>query len=300
MKAYRGRFAPTPSGPLHYGSMVAAIGSYCDARAHGGQWQVRIDDIDAPRVVRGAASDILRTLEAFCLEWDGRPIYQSENREAYHLALHQLRAGRHLYPCACSRKEISETGISGIDGPVYDGRCRAGLPAERAARSLRLRVDANVIAGFDDVLQQRVDQHLASAVGDFVLYRADGAFTYHLACAVDDALQGITHVIRGADLIDSTPRQVHLQQLLGFARPVYLHLPVATGAGGEKLSKQTQAPAVSRDHPGHGIFAVLHFLGQQPPTELRLWPARDAIEWAVAQWQREKLPAARALPLRLP
>ena len=244
MDRYCGRFAPTPSGPLHFGSMIAAIGSFCDARASGGNWYVRIDDIDTPRVITGAAEDILRTLDAFCLYWDGRPLYQSANKDAYHQALHLLRAKDHVFACACSRKEISKTGMPGPEGPVYAGTCRNGVGSGRLARSLRLRVDDGAESGFTDALQGKIRQNLAAEVGDFVLYRSDGTFSYHLACVVDDALQGITHIVRGADLIDSTPRQIYLQRLLGLPTPRYLHLPVATDCNGDKLSKQTHAAPV--------------------------------------------------------
>ena len=167
---YRGRFAPTPSGPLHFGSMIAAIGSYCDARAHGGDWQVRIDDIDRPRVVSGIAEQIVRTLDAFALEWDGHPIYESQNTDAYHSALHHLRASGRVFACSCSRKEIGKAGMAGLEGPIYPGTCRNGSQPGRTARSLRLRVDDNTRIGFDDALQGRVVQNLATEIGDALEY----------------------------------------------------------------------------------------------------------------------------------
>ncbi|MGD8789749.1 MAG: tRNA glutamyl-Q(34) synthetase GluQRS, partial [Burkholderiales bacterium] len=278
---YRGRFAPTPSGPLHFGSMTAAIGSYCDARAYGGQWQVRIDDIDTPRVVSGAADLILRTLEAFSLEWDGQPVYESRNREAFHNALHALRASGRLFACACSRRDIGKAGWPGLEGPVYPGTCRNGLPPGKNGRSLRLRIEDGTTIGFDDLLQGHVQQDLAAQIGDFIVYRADGIFSYHLTCVVGDGHQGITHVVRGADLIDSTPRQIHLQHLLDLPTPSYLHLPVATNERGEKLSKQTGATAVETARAAQSIHAVLRFLGQEPPPELARWPAAEAMQWAV-------------------
>ncbi len=295
MLRYSGRFAPTPSGPLHFGSMIAAIASFCDARASEGNWHVRIDDLDAPRVVAGVADDILRTLEAFSLHWDGRPLYQSANTHAYHCALHLLRSNGRVFPCACSRKEISETGRPGPEGPVYTGTCRNGIARGRRARSLRLMVDNDTVQGFADALQGEIRQDLATEVGDFVVYRSDGAFAYHLACIVDDALLGITDIVRGADLIDSTPRQIFLQRLLGLPTPRYLHLPVATNREGEKLSKQTRAAPVDPSRAAETIHAVLRFLGQQPPTELARWPAKTALDWAVKAWRRERLPAARAI-----
>ena len=280
--------------------MIAAIGSYCDARAGGGSWHVRIDDIDTPRIVSGSADEILRALEAFCLEWDGRPVYQSRHRDAYHQALHLLRAEGHVFACSCSRKEVSKAGMSGPVGPVYPGTCRNGLRPGQTARSLRLRMDNAARCTFNDALQGPICQDLASEVGDFVVYRSDGIFSYHLACVVDDAQQNITHVVRGADLIDSTPRQIHLQHLLGLSTPSYLHLPVATNHDGEKLSKQTRAAPVDAARAGETIYGVLRFLGQQPPVELAHWSTRSAIDWAVKAWRRDKLPDAHAIELPLP
>jgi len=297
---YRGRFAPTPSGPLHFGSMIAAIGSYCDARAHGGDWHVRIDDIDTPRVVSGCADDILRTLEQFALEWDGYPVYESHNIDAYHSALHTLRVTGSLFACACSRQEVARSSIIGIDGPIYPGTCRDGLPPGRSGRALRLRVNEGTTITFDDLLQGQISQDLATAVGDFVIYRADGIFSYHLTCAVGDAHQQVTHIVRGADLVDSTPRQVHLQHLLHLATPAYLHLPVATNARGEKLSKQTHAAPVDAAQAAPTIYAVLRFLGQQPPQEMVRWSAVDAMQWAVSAWRRDNVPPLAAIEITSP
>lgn len=295
MSRYCGRFAPTPSGPLHFGSMIAAIGSYCDARANGGTWHVRIDDIDRPRVVPGAAEDILRTMTTFALEWDGRPVFQSHNSASYHAAVHMLRSKARVFACSCSRREISEADETGMESPVYAGTCRNGLGAGRSARSLRLQVDDDAQTGFTDLLQGTVSQQLAAEVGDFIIYRAGGIFSYHLACAVDDAQQGVTHIVRGADLIDSTPRQIYLQSLLELPVPTYLHLPVATNDQGQKISKQTGATRVDHTRPGDVIYSVLDFLGQQPPSELVNAPARTAIDWAIDNWRRKSLPRIRAI-----
>lgn len=292
---YRGRFAPTPSGPLHFGSMVAAVGSFLDARSRGGTWLVRIDDLDPPRTVPGAAGAILRCLEAFGMHWDGAVEYQSTRSDAYHAALHQLRHSGRIYPCACSRKEISDAGLAGVEGAVYPGTCRNGLGAGHEARALRVRTDGAVVE-FDDTLQGHVRQDLQNEIGDFVLYRADHAFAYHLACAVDDAEQGITDVVRGADLIASTPRQIHLQKLLGLPTPAYLHLPVAVNAAGEKLSKQTRAPAVDEAHPTETIAHVLRFLEHAPPAEIRDRALDDLWAWAIQNWRRENLPRAKSMP----
>jgi glutamyl-Q tRNA(Asp) synthetase len=295
MTTYRGRFAPTPSGPLHFGSMVAAIGSFLDARAQGGAWGLRIDDLDPPRVAEGAVDAILHCLESFALHWDGPVVFQSRRSEAYHAALHRLRQAGVTFACACSRKEIGKAGIAGREGAVYPGTCRDGLPQGRAARAQRVRVNDSRI-GFEDALQGWIEQDLARDIGDFVLYRADHVFSYHLACAVDDAEEGITDVVRGADLIDSTPRQIYLQQLLGLPQPAYLHLPVALNGRGEKLSKQTLAQPVDPQHPWKTIDAVLRFLGLMLPGEYARAGATECLQWAAANWRREALPRRRALP----
>ena len=294
MTIYRGRFAPTPSGPLHFGSMVAAVGSFLDARSRGGIWLVRIDDLDPPRTVPGAADAILQCLDAYGMHWDGAVVYQNTRFDAYHAALHQLRQSGRTYPCACSRKEISDAGLAGVDGAVYPGTCRNGLAAGREARALRLRTDG-VVVEFDDGLQGHVRQALPVEIGDFVVYRADHVFAYHLACAVDDAEQGITDVVRGADLIASTPRQIYLQKLLGLPTPAYLHLPVAVNGQGEKLSKQTRAPAVDLSDPAATLDRVLRLLGHAPPAELASAGIAGLWQWAVKNWQRERLPRARTI-----
>src|SRR3954464_14614412 len=283
---YRGRFAPSPSGPLHFGSMVAAVGSYLDAKAHGGMWAVRIDDLDPPRVAPGAADSILRCLEQFGLHWDGDIIYQSKRTEAYQAALQQLRASGLVYACGCSRKEVGET-LSG--GAAYPGTCRHGIAPGRQVRAWRIRTSPTEIA-FQDLLQGRITQNLEREVGDFVLYRADHVFAYHLACAVDDNAQGITHVVRGADLMESTPRQIYLQRLMGLATPDYLHLPVALNAAGEKLSKQTLAAAISAARAAHVLADVLRFLQHPPPDEVGAEGVLALLRWGIEHWDRKRLP----------
>ncbi|MGD9788114.1 MAG: tRNA glutamyl-Q(34) synthetase GluQRS [Sulfuricellaceae bacterium] len=289
--AYRGRFAPSPTGPLHFGSLVAAVGSFLDARARGGEWLVRMEDVDRPRTVAGAADDILRTLEALGLEWDGPVMYQSRRDDAYRAALADLEAQGAVYPCACSRKEIADSSIAGSGGLIYPGTCRRGLPPGRSGRAVRLRVEGSV--SFDDRLQGRIRQDLEREVGDFVLRRADGLFAYQLAVVVDDDEQNITHVVRGGDLLDSTPRQIYLQNLLGLAVPAYLHLPVAVNERGEKLSKQTLAPAVDPARPVPLLCQVLRFLELPPPPEVEEGRVEDFWRWAVARWRPEGLPAVR-------
>lgn len=294
---YRGRFAPSPTGPLHFGSLVAAVGSYLDAKAHGGaqhsEWLLRIEDIDTPRNVAGAADDILRTLEAFGMAWDGPVVYQSARTDAYQAALEQLRSRGTLYGCACTRREIADSGIHGIDGPVYPGTCSGGLPAGRAARALRVRTQGAHIT-FEDYIQGTITQDIEQEVGDFVVGRADGLMAYQLAVVVDDAAQEITNVVRGADLLDSTPRQILLQRLLELPTPHYAHLPVAINDKGEKLSKQTRAHAISTQKPAPDLVNVLSFLGLQPPAELLQAGLTPLWEWAVTNWQYGRIPPLRS------
>ena len=292
MDAPAGRFAPSPTGPLHFGSLVAALGSYLDARAQGGRWVVRIEDIDAPRTQPGAADSILSVLEGCGFEWDGPVVRQSKRTGLYREALDRLAATGHAYPCACTRKEIADSA-SAIDGArIYPGTCRSGLGPGRTARALRVRTDETAIE-FADRLQGRISQSVAREVGDFVLVRADGVFAYQLAVVADDADQAITDVVRGADLVDSTARQIHLQRLLGIPSPRYLHLPVATTAAGEKLSKQSGAGPAG---PG-SLGAALAFLGHAPPAGLRNAPVRELLGWAIAHWDIARLPKARAIPV---
>ncbi len=279
----RGRFAPSPSGPLHFGSLVAAVGSYLQAKSRGGEWLVRIEDIDPPREVPGAADDILRTLEAFGLHWDGEVVYQSRRHGRYEQALEELKSRGALYPCACSRREVSDSSIKGVDGPVYPGTCRPGIATDRAPRAWRVKVDGATVE-FTDALQGRCCRHLASAFGDFVLRRADGFFAYQLAVVVDDADQGISEVVRGADLIESTPRQIHLQRLLNLPTPDYLHLPVVLNVRGEKLSKQTFAAPLDVACPLPALLQVVRFLGQEVSPELEDGSIEDFWRWAVAHW----------------
>lgn len=290
MKAYRGRFAPTPSGPLHFGSMVAAVGSYLDARSRGGDWLLRIDDLDPPRVMPGAADAILRCLEDFGLHWDGEVVFQSTRSEAYRDALERLRAQKQAYPCGCSRKDVEEAAMAaGMEGPVYPGTCRNGIPPGRDLRSLRVLTDNNPVE-FEDRLQGPVRQQLAAEIGDFVLWRIDGIFSYHIACIVDDADSGITHVVRGADLIASAPRQIYLQRLLHLPTPEYLHLPIAVNADGEKLSKQTLASAVDSGNAAGTLDRILQFLGHTPPPEAADADVETLLSWGIRNWDREFLP----------
>ena len=285
---YRGRFAPSPTGQLHFGSLVAAVGNYLDAKHHQGKWLVRIEDLDTPRTVKGAADEILSTLEAYGLHWDEDIIYQSQRTAAYEEAFHRLKEAGAVYPCACSRKEIGDCALQRGDELVYPGTCRDGIEQGKTARAWRVCVnDASI--NFTDRLQGNITQNLATEAGDFVVLRADGLFAYQLAVVVDDAAQGITDVVRGADLLYSTPRQIYLQRLLGLTTPAYMHLPVVVNAQGEKLSKQTLAQPVGKNNAASTLFNALVFLRQQPPAELRLGKVEEMLAWAIANWQPERL-----------
>lgn len=293
---YRGRFAPTPSGPLHFGSLVAALGSYLDARDQAGEWLLRIEDVDPPRVVAGATDAILRGLEAFGFEWDGPVAYQGGRGAAYQAALDRLDAMGLVYGCHCSRKEVAEVARRGVDGPVYPGTCRelgwGGDPAREPA--WRLRVPETRVA-FDDRLLGRVACDIDRECGDFVLKRADGVFTYQLAVAVDDAEQGITHVVRGADLLASTPRQIVLQRALGYPTPMYMHLPVVLDAAGDKLSKQTLAAPLDTADPLSALLRAARFLGMEAGAAVG--SLGDFWCWARRNWRLASLPAVRGKKL---
>ena len=319
---YRGRFAPSPTGPLHFGSLVAAIGSYLEAKKHNGIWLVRMEDLDTPRCVPGAADDILRALEAFGLHWDETVLHQSQRTAAYEEALQKLRSMGAVYPCACTRKEIADSGMHGVEGQIYPGTCRNGIPADKQARAWRVTTASvrpelvegqtghfgklrtgfdklspnGLVIEFDDTLQGRIAQHLENDIGDFVVKRADGLFAYQLAVVVDDAAQGITHVVRGADLLTSTTRQIYLQKLLGLTTPAYTHLPIAVNARGEKLSKQTLAAPVGANNPVDTLLRALAFLRQEPPAELFGHDLKSVLSWAVAHWDINRLNEVLQIP----
>jgi glutamyl-Q tRNA(Asp) synthetase len=287
---YIGRFAPSPSGPLHAGSLVAALASYLDARWHGGAWLVRIEDVDEGRSVHGAAEGILALLYALGMQADGEIVWQSRRKDLYQAAAERI--AQHTYPCGCNRREIADSrlGFAPDGAAIYAGTCRHGLGPGRAMRSLRVRVPE---AGLDEItfidrFAGKVTQHLARDSGDFLLKRADGFWAYQLAVVVDDAEQGVTDVVRGADLLDSTPRQIYLQRLLGVPTPRYLHVPVVRNENGEKLSKQTGALAVTAGDEPAAVAALLHAarflaldLGLAPPrTRAEFWQA------AIPAWGR--------------
>ncbi|MES2299808.1 MAG: tRNA glutamyl-Q(34) synthetase GluQRS [Pseudomonadota bacterium] len=285
---YVGRFAPSPTGPLHAGSLVAAMASYLDARAHGGRWLLRIEDVDEGRSAAGAADAIIETVRQLGMHWDGEVVWQSRRQPLYQAAFERL--GAHSYPCGCNRREISDSRLGvGADGAaIYPGTCRAGLPLGKTVRSLRVRVPAPGAHGdgdlicFEDRCAGAVRQHLASEAGDFVLKRADGFWAYQLAVVVDDAEQGVTDVVRGADLLESTPRQIYLQRLLSLPTPRYWHVPVLRNAAGEKLSKQTGALALSPQGMAQALVAL-----QQAALFLGL--TVDAAATVEAFWQQATL-----------
>lgn len=283
---YVGRFAPSPTGPLHAGSLVAALASHLDARAHHGRWIVRIEDIDEARALPGAAQDIIDTLAAFGMQSDGEIVWQSRRKPLYEAAFAKLAS--HVYPCACTRKEIADSRVSfAPDGAaLYPGTCRHGLAPGSQPRAWRLRVperdDPAARIRFDDRWQGPVEDNLADSVGDFVLRRADGFWAYQLAVVADDADQGVTHVVRGADLLESTARQIWLQRLLGVPTPRYLHVPVVVNELGEKLSKQTGARALDRSRPVEELLLAAKRLGLDVGMEPR--SLQEFWEAAVVAW----------------
>lgn len=291
---YVGRFAPSPTGPLHFGSMIAAIGSYLDARKAGGKWLLRIEDVDIPRCSRESEHSIVATLQCFGLEWDGPITRQVGRNERYREILDELKRKQAVFPCACSRRELELVRSPvGRDGSrVYPGTCRNGLPTGREARAWRFRVEG--IVRFNDQVQGEQSEDLIRESGDFVVLRADGLFAYQLAVVVDDADSGVTHIVRGTDLLDSTGRQLKLQEALGFPRPEYAHLPIATNTQGEKLSKQTLAMAIDQTSPIETWVAVLAFLGQNPPCDLHHGSIDEVKAWAIRNWQPGLIPRCRA------
>lgn len=289
---YRGRFAPSPTGPLHFGSLVAALGSFLQARSQDGLWYVRIENLDPPRESPTAADQILRALDHFGLYWDGNVVFQSDRLAAYQAALETLWERGLTYYCLCSRKDLSASPRSRIVdadlGPVYPGTCRNRQSVPPEPYSIRLRTTNEAIS-FEDAIQGQFEQRLDQVSGDFVVRRRDGPFSYQLAVVVDDCDQNITEVVRGIDLLSQTPRQIFLQRCLGFTTPRYAHLPIVVDATGQKLSKQTGATDVRalKDHPV--LWQALSFLRQRPPNELQRAPPVELLAWATANWQPQRL-----------
>lgn len=283
MTNYIGRFAPSPTGPLHLGSLVAALGSYLDARAHKGSWLLRIEDIDPPREMPGAKELILEQLEAHGLEWDGEITYQSHRLAIYQQYFDQLKQDGKLYACDCPRHRIRE-----LNG-VYDGCCRdRALPFD-ADTAIRVRLEPGNI-GWDDLILKAQSFSPTELGGDFIVRRRDGLFSYQLAVALDDALQGISHVIRGADLLDSAARQIYLQNLLDMQSPKYGHLPMVMNNFGQKLSKQTHAPALDSDKASKNLVLAMCILGLNPPEDLAESPLRPILDWGISNWNIHSVP----------
>ncbi|WP_318357592.1 tRNA glutamyl-Q(34) synthetase GluQRS [Enterobacter sp.] len=279
---YIGRFAPSPSGELHFGSLIAALGSYLQARAHAGTWLVRIEDIDPPREVPGAASTILRQLEHYGLQWDGEVLWQSQRHDAYREVLHTLQQQDLCYYCTCTRARIQSIG------GIYDGHCRTRhLGPENAA--LRLR-QHHPVTRFDDLLNGTVVADAATAQEDFIIHRRDGLFAYNLAVVVDDHFQGVNEIVRGADLIEPTVRQISLYQQLGWQAPRYIHLPLARNAGGEKLSKQNHAPPLPEGDVRPILISALQFLNQDVTSEWQDLSVDALLQHAVKSWHLQSVP----------
>ena len=284
---YIGRFAPSPTGHLHIGSLLTAVASFIDAKAHNGAWLVRMEDLDKPREVKGAADDILRTLDAFSLHWDGCVVYQSQRHALYRAALDDLQRKNLLYPCYCSRKTVQENGTNGIDGIVYNGNCRFRQPNNTKKQSAwRIKTDNQPIV-FEDKICGTQQQNIAQEVGDFVLLRADGQWAYQLAVVVDDNAQGITHIVRGSDLLLSCPRQIYLYQQFNFRLPEYAHLPLLTNTLGQKWSKQTLAPKLDLANKEYLLKQVLAYLGL--PTPIPDENCNALLQWAILNWNINKV-----------
>lgn len=290
-KPYVGRFAPTPSGPLHLGSLLTAAASWLQARAHGGRWLLRIDDLDRPRCPAGMDTVILQQLEAHGLVWDGEPRYQTACQAEYDEALENLSTAGLTYPCSCTRARLQETSLPGPDGPVYDGHCHLHPPPPGRPLALRLRVGEGLLH-FTDRWHGEQRRQLESEVGDFVLRRSDGMTGYQLACAVDEQRQGITEVVRGSDLLGSTFRQRLLTQRLGWQAPAYAHGPLLLGDDGLKLSKQNHAAPLRADEAGPNLWHCLQALRQEPPPSLQGAAPAEILAWGLAHWRPEALIAA--------
>ncbi|MGB5352524.1 MAG: tRNA glutamyl-Q(34) synthetase GluQRS [Woeseia sp.] len=288
---YVGRFAPSPTGPLHFGSLLAAAASFLQARSNAGSWLLRIEDIDPPRAQAGATEAILQALEAYGLEWDGDVVYQSASRDRHLDAVDTLLARDLAYRCGCSRKDLADAAVGPL-GTIYPGTCRNGSTADEAA--IRVLTD-NSSVKFVDVLQGRQEQRLQAESGDFVILRRDGLIAYNLAVVVDDAEEGITEVVRGIDLLDSTPRHIYLQRLLDLPTPRYLHIPVAENEQGQKLSKLTGAAGLPLAEPRPLIIKALQALGQAASDDLAACSTAEIWRWAIANWNPRAIAGQRSL-----
>lgn len=293
-----GRFAPTPSGPLHLGSLLAAVASYLSARRNNGRWLVRIEDLDRNRVIPGIADQMLRTLESFGFEWDGNVVFQNNRILFYEQALAQLTAAGLCYPCRCSRSQLAAQALEPGEELVYPGTCRSDPEAIQGPHALRFRTDAGLgLVEFEDRLQGPVSEDCHHAAGDFVIRRRDGFFAYHLAVVVDDESQGVTEVVRGCDLLSCTPRQILLQRALGYRTPGYAHLPLLLEADGRKLAKSRHAVPLDADRAAPALWEALAWLRQEPPAELVGASVREIWAWAQPNWHPERLAGCRELRL---
>jgi len=286
---YIGRFAPSPTGSLHFGSLIAAIASFLEARSRHGKWLVRMEDVDELRNVEGSADDILRTLESYGFEWDDEVIYQTHRKEAYAEALQQLIDRDLVYRCTCSRRDLKAIAQQGEYGCIYPGICSNKNHPDEVGHSLRVRTKDQHIE-FKDAIMGCYGHNPKRDVGDFIIRRRDGLFAYQLAVVVDDAFQHITDIVRGFDLLDSTPRQIYLQQHLNYPKIRYAHLPIALNAKGDKLGKQTGAKAIKKNFDSNTLTLALQFLGQQPPDDLAKTSAYDFWQWALQNWDISKVP----------
>ena len=287
---YIGRFAPSPTGPLHFGSLLAALASFLDARANQGKWLMRIEDLDPPREPAGSAELILQQLQDFGMNWDDEVLYQSTRLGAYEEVMGQLQDKGLAYPCDCTRPQIREMGL------VYNGSCRERSTPPEKPYALRLKTEALKI-GFDDVIQGHFSQQLELDAGDFVIRRKDELYAYQLAVVVDDEFQNITHVVRGWDLLDSTPRQIYLQRVLNYQEMSYIHIPIIVDEKGQKLSKRAFAPSIETDRASEAIYKALVFLGQVPPAEIAIERPESQLQWAIANWDSQAVAKVSSLPL---
>ena len=288
LQTYKGRFAPSPTGPVHFGTLIAAIGSYLQAKKNQGKWLLRMEDVDITRKVDGADTDILHTLESFGFEWDGAIIYQSRQTEYYEQALEQLVSESMVFPCTCSRKKLAETNSN-----IYPGFCRSAHLPVKSEHALRVLAD-NINIEFNDAVMGNQIQNIEQQCGDFIIRRRDNLFAYQLAVVVDDALQNVTEVVRGADLLGSTARQIYLQQLLHYPTPSYCHLPLAVDAAGNKISKSEGAAKIDLKNKEKTLIDALNFLGQQVPAELLKSNLEDIWMWAIINWNIKQVPTVKS------
>ncbi|VAW53247.1 Glutamyl-Q tRNA(Asp) synthetase [hydrothermal vent metagenome] len=281
---YKGRFAPSPTGSVHFGTLVAAVASYLQAKKNNGEWIIRMEDVDVTRKVESSDIEILNTLEAFGFEWHGEILYQSTQTEYYEKALQQLILQSLVFPCICSRKQLNE-----IDCDIYPGTCRNKSLLEKSDHALRILAN-DVSVEFTDLVMGKQSQNIKQQCGDFIIKRRDGLFAYQLAVVVDDAIQGITEIVRGADLLGSTPRQIYLQQQLGYTTPTYCHLPLAIDNHDNKISKSEGAAKVDVKNREKHLYDTLKFLGQKPPADLLTCSINDIWQWATTNWNTNTVP----------